>query len=64
MTEEPLEYERVVAVRDSKDPDGPKLFVRPGAWTELLDRIKAGECELPSDFRKNLDERFRRADDT
>jgi hypothetical protein len=56
----PSESERVVAVRDSKDPDGPKLFVRPSAWVDLLNRIKAGELELPSDFREGLNERFKR----
>ncbi|WP_345428692.1 DUF397 domain-containing protein [Actinoallomurus vinaceus] len=60
MTEVPGEYERVVAVRDSKDPDGPKLFFRPSAWIALLARIKAGELELPAEFRKGLDERFTR----
>ncbi|WP_084338066.1 DUF397 domain-containing protein [Actinomadura oligospora] len=28
----------VVAVRDSKDPDGPKLLLSAAAWTGLLDR--------------------------
>jgi hypothetical protein len=58
VTQVPVESERVVAVRDSKDPDGPKLFFRPSAWTDLLDRIKAGELELPAEFREGLDERL------
>jgi hypothetical protein len=58
VTQEPARSERVVAVRDSKDPDGPKLFFRPSAWIDLLDRIKAGELELPSEFRRGLDERL------
>jgi|EndMetStandDraft_8_1072994.scaffolds.fasta_scaffold2170004_1 uncharacterized protein DUF397 len=60
MTEELGEYERVVAVRDSKNPDGTKLFFRPHAWTDLLDRIKAGELD-PSeeDIDKHVEPRFR-----
>jgi len=49
---------RVVAVRDSKDPDGPKLFFTAEAWRDLLDRIKAGELALPDHMREGLDERF------
>jgi hypothetical protein len=52
--------ERVIAVRDSKDPDGPKLFFSVSAWREFLDRIKAGELDLPEDMREGLDERFAR----
>jgi hypothetical protein len=60
MTEAPSGGgERVIAVRDSKDPDGPKLFFRVSAWRALLERIKAGELELPSELREGLDERFR-----
>jgi hypothetical protein len=58
MTQVPAETERVVAVRDSKDPDGPKLLFRPSAWIDLLDRIRAGELELPAEFREDLDERL------
>jgi hypothetical protein len=50
--------ERLIAVRDSKDPDGPKLFFSVSAWKDFLDRIKAGEYELPADMREQLDERF------
>jgi len=32
-----------VAVRDSKDPDGPALVLAPAAWRALGRRIKAGE---------------------
>lgn len=63
MTQVPAESERVIAVRDSKDPDGPKLFFRPSAWVDLLDRIKAGEFELPAEFRDDLDERLARPAD-
>ena len=29
----------VVAVRDSKDPDGPKLLISPGDWQIFLGRL-------------------------
>ena len=32
-----------VAIRDSKDPEGPAHVVSPAAFTVLLDRIKRGE---------------------
>jgi hypothetical protein len=32
----------VVAVRDSKDPDGPKLVTSPAAWQAFTARVKAG----------------------
>jgi hypothetical protein len=32
-----------VAVRDSKDPDGPSLLVSPAAWADLTTRIKSGQ---------------------
>jgi hypothetical protein len=31
-----------VAVRDSKDPDGPKLILTTGQWRSFTDSIKAG----------------------
>jgi hypothetical protein len=37
----------VVAVRDSKDPEGSKLFVRPGGWKDLLGAIKSGAYDQP-----------------
>lgn len=33
----------VVAVRDSKDPDGGTLALTPGQWRVLIGGIKAGE---------------------
>ncbi|MEV5573904.1 DUF397 domain-containing protein [Spirillospora sp. NPDC052269] len=30
-------------VRDSKDPDGPAISLKPEAWNQLLHRIKLGE---------------------
>jgi hypothetical protein len=35
----------VVAVRDSKDPDGPALVIRPGTFAALLAGIRAGEFD-------------------
>lgn len=32
----------LVAVRDSKDPAGPKLVVTPVVWRKFTDQIKAG----------------------
>jgi hypothetical protein len=36
----------VVAVRDSKDPDGPKLAFAPDEWVAFTAAIKAGEFGL------------------
>ncbi len=33
----------IVAVRDSKDPDGPALVLAPAAWRVLARRVKSGE---------------------
>ena len=32
-----------VAVRDSKDPDGPKLLVTPGAWAAFVTRVRSSQ---------------------
>jgi len=32
-----------VAVRDSKDPDGPALLLTPSAWRVLTSRVKSRE---------------------
>jgi Domain of unknown function (DUF397) len=36
-----------VAVRDSKDPDGPKLAFAPEEWTAFTAGVKAGDFDLP-----------------
>ena len=36
----------IVAVRDSKDPSGPKLAVSRPAWSAFLQAIKHGEFDL------------------
>jgi Domain of unknown function (DUF397) len=33
---------RAVAVRDSKDPDGPTLIASPAAWEAFMASVKAG----------------------
>jgi Domain of unknown function (DUF397) len=35
-----------VAVRDSKDPDGPKLLVSPAGWRSFMARVKAERHDL------------------
>jgi Domain of unknown function (DUF397) len=30
----------IVAVRDSKDPDGARLILPPAAWAAFVDRVK------------------------
>jgi hypothetical protein len=36
----------IVAVRDSKDPDGPLLTVAPAEWRDFLAVVKAGRHDL------------------
>jgi hypothetical protein len=38
--------DEVIAVRDSKDPEGPKLFVGGATWRELTRRVAQGELDL------------------
>jgi hypothetical protein len=33
---------RVVAVRDSKDPSGPKILFTAGGWHGFIRRVKTG----------------------
>jgi hypothetical protein len=35
-----------IAVRDSKDPEGPKLLFSLGEWRAFISGIKAGELGL------------------
>jgi hypothetical protein len=35
-----------VAVRDSKDPDGPRLAFRPEQWKSFAAQVKAGHFDL------------------
>ncbi|GAA5057952.1 hypothetical protein HNP84_000596 [Thermocatellispora tengchongensis] len=36
----------IVAVRDSKDPDGPKLLFAPAEWQAFIGGVKSGEFDL------------------
>ncbi|TDD37303.1 DUF397 domain-containing protein [Actinomadura sp. KC06] len=36
----------VIAVRDSKDPDGPRLAFGRAAWRAFADQVKADEFDL------------------
>ena len=36
----------VIAVRDSKDPDGPALIFTPGEWRAFAAGIRGGEFDL------------------
>ncbi|MGW2150310.1 DUF397 domain-containing protein [Nonomuraea bangladeshensis] len=36
----------VVAVRDSKDPDGARLIFTPAEWTAFLSGARRGEFDL------------------
>ncbi|MGI8328382.1 DUF397 domain-containing protein [Actinomadura scrupuli] len=38
---------RVIAVRDSKDPDGPRLRFSPAVWGTFTDRVKHGGPSTP-----------------
>ena len=35
-----------VAVRDSKDPDGPALVFAPAQWHAFIDGVKSGDFDL------------------
>ncbi|MDP9867149.1 MULTISPECIES: DUF397 domain-containing protein [Streptosporangium] len=35
----------LIAVRDSKDPDGPKLFFTPAEWDAFVKGVKADEFD-------------------
>lgn len=35
-----------VAVRDSKDPQGPRLLLRPAQWKTFVDGVKTGQYDL------------------
>ncbi|HUY47467.1 MAG TPA: DUF397 domain-containing protein [Streptosporangiaceae bacterium] len=36
----------IVAVRDSKDPDGPKLIISPADWQTFLAEARGGRTGL------------------
>lgn len=37
---------QIVAVRDSKDPDGDVVALHPGTWARISAAIKAGTYDL------------------
>ena len=39
---------QLVAVRDSKDPDGPKLAFTAEAWDTFIEHIKHGQPRRPA----------------
>jgi hypothetical protein len=41
-----------VAVRDSKDPQGPVLMFTPGEWRGFVGGVGDGEFDLPSTARR------------
>jgi len=36
----------IIAVRDSKDPQGPALVFKPAQWRTFLDSVRADEFSL------------------
>jgi Domain of unknown function (DUF397) len=36
----------IVAVRDSKNPDGPKIILTPASWQTFTASVRAGEHDL------------------
>jgi hypothetical protein len=36
----------IVAVRDSKDPDGPQLLISPADWRTFVGGVKGGKFSL------------------
>ncbi|MFI5494758.1 DUF397 domain-containing protein [Actinoplanes sp. NPDC051859] len=40
------QLDQVVAVRDSKNPDGPALIFSPGEWTAFIGSTQRGEFDL------------------
>lgn len=36
-----------IGIRDSKNPEGPKLFIDREAWRDLAGQVSRGELDLP-----------------
>ena len=34
----------IIAVRDSKDPEGPALVIGPAAWSAFTDNVKSADA--------------------
>jgi hypothetical protein len=45
---EPMTQGLGFAVRDSKDPDGPKLIFTQAEWEAFIGGVKADEFDLPA----------------
>lgn len=43
---EVADLQAAIGVRDSKDPDGPRLTFDPSEWAGFASRIRAGELDL------------------
>lgn len=43
---EVAELRTLIAVRDSKDPDGPKLLFPVAEWRSFTDAVQLGRFEL------------------
>jgi hypothetical protein len=41
-----MDHDRLIAVRDSKDPEGPQLFFTPAEWDAFVAGVKADEFDL------------------
>ncbi len=41
-----LSVPRIVAVRDSKDPNGPTLLMRPTVWRAFLTEVRLDTCTV------------------
>jgi hypothetical protein len=41
-----ISSDTAIAVRDSKNPDGPKLAFSPRAWSALVGTVKDGKLDL------------------
>ncbi|MFF5114276.1 DUF397 domain-containing protein [Streptosporangium sp. NPDC000509] len=44
--EDSANHSNLIAVRDSKDPDGPKLLLTPTTWTTFLNHLKADRLTI------------------
>ncbi|MEU3166612.1 DUF397 domain-containing protein [Streptosporangium sp. NPDC006930] len=44
--EDNANHPHLIAVRDSKDPDGPKLLLTPTTWTTFLNHLKADRLTI------------------
>jgi hypothetical protein len=42
-SEQKIAHTELIAIRDSKNPDGPKLFFNPAEWDAFLNGVKASE---------------------